>query len=215
MLKNVSKSFGKNQVLENINFEFDKNTALVGLNGVGKTTLMRILLGIDKKISGEVKVISDASVAFSDNVLPEYITILELVKSANLDLNKFEDMLKKFDVEKYKNTLIKNLSLGTKKKMNIIFSLLLKRDYLIMDEPTNGLDYQSIYNLTNILKKDTRIKLIISHDFNFIDKVCDNVAILYKKKLIENANKKQLLEKYNKENLEEIFNYLVDNNESK
>lgn len=177
--------------------------------------MLRILLGLDNKFEGEVNKVTNCSVAFSDNILPDYITISELWICSKLDFSKLDLYLQKFNVEKYKNTLIKNLSLGTKRKMNIIFALLINNRYIIMDEPTNGLDYQSIYNLTKILVDDDRIKLIVSHDFNFINKVCDNVAILYDKHIIENDSKEVLLSKYGKNNLEEIFNYLVDNNEQK
>lgn len=213
MLKNVNKAFGKKSILENITFDFENKTALVGLNGVGKTTLMRILIGLDTEFSGEVKIIKNASVVFSENILPEYITIKELCQSQNLNLDNMDKYLEMFSVTQYKNTLIKNLSLGSSKKMNIIFALLIEKEYLIMDEPTNGLDYQSIYNLSKILKEDKRILLLISHDFNFIKNVCDKIAILYEKKLLENLKINDLLQKYKKTDIESVFNYLVDRNE--
>lgn len=210
MLKNVSKYFGDKLIFEDVSFDFESKAALVGLNGVGKTTLMRVLLGLENCSSGEVKVIEDASVVFSENILPEFITIFELCKSTGLDLVKLDNYLELFDVNKYKNVLIKDLSLGTCKKMNIIFGLLINKKYLILDEPTNGLDYQSIYNLGKILSEDKRKVLLISHDFNFINKVCDTISILYKSKLIDNCSIDDLLLKYDKSSIEDVFNHLVE-----
>lgn len=211
MINNVTKKFGDKIILEEINFSFDKKTALVGLNGVGKTTLIKILVGLDNQYEGEVTIEKDVSLCLSENILPDYITIQELISSQKLNHQELLKLLDQFDVSTYKNTLIKNLSLGTQKKMNIIYSLLVKRNKIILDEPTNGLDYQSIYNLINILKKDNRDMLLVSHDFNFISKTCDNIAILYDKKIIDNDSIENILKKYSKSNLEEVFNSLVKN----
>lgn len=211
MLKNVTKNFGKKVVLEEVTFSFEKKTALVGLNGVGKTTLLKILVGLDDKFVGDVDVEDNVSLCLSDNILPEYITIQELISAQKLCNSELLRLLDKFDVKSYKNTLIKDLSLGTQKKMNIIYSILVKREKIILDEPTNGLDYQSLYNLINILNADKREMLVVSHDFNFINKICDNVAILYDKKIIDNSSIEDILLKYDKNNLEEVFNFLVEN----
>lgn len=215
MLKIKTKKFGNKVILKDLTFSFEKKTALVGLNGVGKTTMIKILVGLDNHYDGEVDVLNNISLCLSENILPDYITIQELVSSQKLSNLELLKLLDKFDVSSYKNTLIKNLSLGTQKKMNIIYALLIKRDKIIFDEPTNGLDYQSIYNLITILNKDKREMLLVSHDFNFIEKTCDNIAILYDKKIIDNAPIDVILKKYGKPNLEEVFNLLVKNNEKK
>lgn len=64
-----------------------------------------------------------------------------------------------------------------------------------------------------ILKEDKRQILLISHDFNFIEQVCENIAILNNQKIIENTSIEGLLKKYNKSGLEEVFNTLVENDE--
>lgn len=213
MIKKLIKKYGSTVILDNIDFNFFGKCALVGLNGVGKTTLLKVLIGLDKDYEGDVNKLTDASVIFSENILPDYVTIYELVRSQKLSVQHLDLYLSLFDVDNYKNKLIKNLSLGTSKKMNIIYGLLVTRKYILLDEPTNGLDYKSRYNLVKILKEDKRQILLISHDFNFIEQVCENIAILNNQKIIENTSIEGLLKKYNKSGLEEVFNTLVENDE--
>lgn len=211
MLVNVIKKFGNKEILNNVSFEFNNKTALVGLNVVGKTTLIKILLGLEDVQSGEVKFdVKDVSVCLSENILPEYLTINEIANVFQFNKENLHNLLVNFSILEYKNTLIKNLSLGTSKKMNLIVALLTKRKYLILDEPTNGLDYQSLQYLKTILSKDKRELLLISHDFSFFEKFIDNIAILKNKQIVEHESIKNLILKKQKNSLEEVLNEYLD-----
>lgn len=189
-LKNVSKSFGDKKVLENLDFTFSGNKlAYVGLNGVGKTTSMNIILGLDKKISGSVvKHFKNPSVQFSKNSLPEFLSINEFCNARKIDLKKVKEIAQKINVVEYLDKQIRFLSFGTQMKMNLIYALVQNSDMVFLDEPTNGLDYETVYNLIKIVKNDPRKFFIISHDINFIEGTCDQLCVLHQRQIKVNVN---------------------------
>ena len=202
--KNVTKQFSKKMILDDVSFEFSGNKlAFVGLNGVGKTTTMNLILGIDKKYKGEIETQDlKASVAFSKNALPEFLSIREFVSSRKLDSSKLDELCNRLNVAEYLDTQIRKLSFGTQMKMNLIFALLFDSEVVFLDEPTNGLDYETVYNLTQIIKEDDRKYFIISHDINFIEETCDHLMVLddckikYDQEIAEGDDVKSILNKF-------------------
>ena len=212
-LENVSKSFGKKEVLKNINLDITKNTAIIGLNGVGKTTLMNLCLGLEKPSSGMVKNDKSVSVCFSDNEIPEMLTLNDLFNARKVNDQKQSILSKSFNVEEYREIPLKDLSLGNKKKINIITSLIIDSEVLFMDEPTNGLDYISLSNLQEILKKDSRQLILISHDLLFIDKLVDEIIILKDSTVFDVISKDKIKEKYDTTSLENMMNQIIKRND--
>lgn len=178
-VNNLSKKFDNKIVYDDVSFTLNNRSAVVGLNGCGKTTLLNIILGLDKDYKGSVESsFNNASCVFSINSLPEFLCIYDIIKSRKLDLDLLDKYLQLFDASEYKNVIIKDLSLGTKTKMNIIFTLLWDSDYLFFDEVTNSLDYQSIKKLKELLISQDRNMLIISHDFLFLDGLVDQITVI-------------------------------------
>lgn len=184
-LKNVSKSFGQKKILTDVNYEFNANKlAFVGLNGVGKSTTMNLILGLDNQFSGHIeRNWKSVSVQFSNNSLPDYLSISEFCRARKIDMNLLLKYAKKINVDQYLNTQIRFLSFGTKIKMNILYALSKESEMVFLDEPTNGLDYQTIYNIIEIIKEDPRKFFIISHDLNFIESICDKMVVLNNTKI--------------------------------
>ena len=197
--KNISFNFGVKKVITDVNFQIDKGktVCLVGDTGEGKSTLIDVLLKIYRPDSGQVlidgvnlELINSNSLRKSIAFLPQNIYMSIDTLESNLNLYKVIEAdkpklgLDKFYSESNKDDLFgpggTNLSGGQKQKINLVRTLSKKANLIILDEPTNNLDQESISELINIIKnknKETTF-LIVSHDQNFINNVSETVFLL-------------------------------------
>ncbi|MGE7674982.1 ATP-binding cassette domain-containing protein [Lysinibacillus sp. NPDC094403] len=204
-------------------------TLLLGHNGSGKTTIIRSLLGlvhldsgsikldnteIDfqhynsyKKFKSEVGFIPDEDVLFDYLTPDEYFQLV--IISKNIDSSDFLNFLiKVFNISKYTKQLISTLSHGNRKKVQIIGQILCKPKYLIIDEPTNGLDPDMIIILKQIILKlrDLGTGILIStHDLRFAENLMNSVSIIRDGKIILQDKSDNLLGEYGTCNLEDIY----------
>lgn len=193
--------------IKNIIFDLNKNGSigLVGPNGSGKTTIFNILALIEKGVSGEIvddngshdfraikdlkKYLTDTWFFFDENPFLEFLTLGEqfnLLKSnfghEYFSEKKFKELCQILDYDKYINHKIKDLSMGNKRKVQIILTFSSTFKYLFIDEPTNGLDpimqikLQMIIN--NEIKNNNRKFIISSHQLEFITSTCDYLMFL-------------------------------------
>lgn len=218
-------------LIENVNLSIlsGKITLLLGHNGSGKTTIIRSLMGlihlesgcikldnisIDfqnynnyKKFKSEVGFIPDEDVLFDYLTPNEYFQLIMISNNiTSFDFLNF--LVKVFDVTKYTKQLISTLSHGNRKKVQIIGQILCKPKYLIIDEPTNGLDPDMIIILKQIILKlkDLGTGILIStHDLRFAENLMDNVNIIRNGKIILQDDKSNLLNKYGTYNMEDIY----------
>lgn len=176
IISNLSKSYGKNEVFKNVNFVFESKyyNFLIGENGSGKSTLIKCILNeinyegiIDRK---------DYTFSYAPEkiLLPDYITLgnflslllLNKIKKMK-NLNEMVDYyLDIFNIKKYKNKQIYELSKGTKQKIILIQTLMAYTDVYIFDEPLSGLDEISRNNFLEELKKlkkQSKIIIISTH----------------------------------------------------
>ncbi len=183
--KNVTFSYVKGKkVLDKFSFEFLNRNAYVicGENGCGKTTLLKLLLGLLEPDSGVIEKESDCIIGYVPdyNGVYENLTLLDNVIFRlgiyNMKYEQVEDRLEKwlaaYGMTQYKNAYIRDLSLGTKKKAGLLCALLIKPQLLVLDEPTDGLDKGSKEELIHILqqlKKDMTI-ITVTHDDYYINK---------------------------------------------
>lgn len=211
-ISNINKKYNDMEILINVSFDVKhhEKVALVGLNGVGKTTLVNIINNVIESDSGYVKINTKVATCFSENFLPQYISIYELIKYRKLSLTKLDYFLKIFNIEKYKHTFIENLSSGTKKKMELIFTLLKEVEFIILDEPTVALDFLSVVELSKYIKEDQRTYLIISHDFAFLNQFVNKVLLLKDKVISKEIEYNQK----NKVDIVKIFKYLKEESEN-
>jgi len=174
--KNVAKSYGDKQVLNNVNLLIERNSkiAFVGQNGQGKSTLAKMIVG-EIPFEGDLKLGHNVQIGYFAQNQAEYLngekTILETMEDASTDGNrvKVRDMLGSFlfggdDVEKK----VKVLSGGERNRLALCKMLLSPFNVLVMDEPTNHLDIAS----KNVLKKALRnfegTLILVSHDRDFL-----------------------------------------------
>lgn len=155
--------------------------ALVGSNGSGKTTFLKLLLGLLKPSEGTIIGVADSRIAFVPdyNGLYESLSVLENIKFRlslynrtykNEKQNVFE-LLSKYKLQNEENKLVRDLSLGMKKKVALICAMSVNPSLLILDEPTGGLDADAQNELALMLRQFTdseRIVICTSHDSEFL-----------------------------------------------
>lgn len=201
-VNNISKTLGKNLILDDINFKLEKGKiyGLVGANGSGKSTLLKIILGLyDSK--GEVIIngynlknsFSDALKNVSGIVdfvsFYEYLTAYENLRYFSLlyevPVSRVDEVLKIVGLKKTDIT-VKKFSLGMKQRLGLAIALLKDPNVLILDEPTNGLDPKGILELRNLLLSfEDKTIIISSHIIAEIEKIVDEVLFINNKKLYQ------------------------------
>lgn len=191
-LKNVEKVYSKKQVIKNINLRIEPNTiiGLVGENGAGKSTIMKIITGIIKRYSGERIVdenIKIGSLIEGPSFYKKYdaktnLRYLGAYKDASSqDIDYVYNLLK---LNEFGKKAYGKYSLGMKQRLGIALALLGKPSVLILDEPFNGLDPKQVIDIVSILKewmKETQGSIMISsHILSQLDMLCDKVIFINK-----------------------------------
>ena len=212
-LNNVSKTYKDKVILKDVNLKLEKGKiyGLVGSNGSGKSTLIRTILGLNKTMGNVVinsygiktnyKNAMKSVGALIDNAnLYDYLTVEENLRyfaiMEGIPITRVKETLNIIKIENKK--MVKQLSLGNKQKLGIALSLLKNPDVLILDEPTNGLDIESIKDLRTLLLsfKDKTI-LISSHNVSELEKLIDEVILINEgnviKRKIEHNNLEDML----------------------
>lgn len=196
-MKNINLKIGKNDILKNINVEFEKGKihGLIGRNGSGKTMLMKCICGFVKPADGTVFV-ADKQIGkdcdFPDSVgiiieTPGFIPYY----SGYRNLKLLADLNKKIDKEKIRNTMqmvglvpdlkrhVKKYSLGMRQRLGLAQAIMENPDLLILDEPMNGLDKDGVSDMRKYLlnlKEQGKTILIASHSAEDIEILCDTVC---------------------------------------
>lgn len=198
-VKNVSKRIKNRDILQDISFSIDENEilGLVGPNGAGKSTLMKCITGLYHLSSGSVKIcekdlIKDSSSALNNiGVSIEYPSLypeltgyehFKLMASwKKLGINRIKEMERFSGLGEELNREVKNYSMGMKQRLVLSLVMMSKPKLLIIDEPTNGLDPQAIFELRNKLlniKEEGTSILLSSHQLSELDKLADRVMFI-------------------------------------
>lgn len=207
--QNLCKSFGKKQILKDVSFEIDEGDilAFIGPNGSGKTTTIKLLLGLQKIDKGSVsinnydiekdfvKAIEKVGAIVENPDTYMYLTgwqNLKIIANLYKDVSDKEimDIVKLVGLEKRINDKVSKYSLGMRQRLGIARALINKPNVLILDEPTNGLDPEGIKDLRNLLKKlasDGMGILISSHNLAELESFCNKVLIIDNGKIIETS----------------------------
>lgn len=188
VLKGVYKSFDNLEVLNNLNLNFKKNkiTCLLGYSGIGKTTLLNILAGLES-FDGEIlNLPSKISYSFQNPSLIPNLTVKENLLLVNNSVSDSEitTYLKRLDIESLKNKLAKNLSFGEKQRVNFLRAILYNPELLLIDESFSSLDIKSKLLLEKLLKEyknDNNVTVItVTHDLNLAFSLADEIIVLSK-----------------------------------
>jgi len=205
-LNNVSKTLGKRCVIDNISIriESEKVWGFKGVNGSGKTMLMRLICGLIKPDKGEV--IIDGKVLWKDISFPESVGILiegpafidgmtgfqNLKTLASIKNIISEDDIKTamYDVglDPLLNKKYKAYSLGMKQRLGIAAAIMEKPDIVLLDEPTNALDTDGIELVKNLVDREKRrgaLVIVSCHDDEIINELADKIICLYEGRITE------------------------------
>ena len=222
-LKNISLSFNKRQILDNISLTIREGEicGLLGPNGVGKSTIFNIIIGLLTPDYGEVfinkkkvtnlpiyrraldfgvSIVPQSGGIFSDLTCHQNLNaIADLVIKEKKDINfKVEKMISKFELDAVKNIKAKYLSGGQKKRVSIAMALLSNPKIVLMDEPFQGLDLMSTNYLqetiVNLQTEDINRCCVISDPAaRALLKISDRAVVLANKKIIAHGTPKDLI----------------------
>ena len=152
-------------------------TYIIGPSGCGKTTLLNIISGKDKDFDGQVENSSLVECVEQNIHLIENMSVLDNLLLVINDQNKIMEMLEHFELNDFIHSKVKKLSVGQKKRIQIIRSLLVDCDYLICDEPTSALDYENSHLVMDLLQEISHKKsvIIVTHELALIDEYVGHV----------------------------------------
>ena len=227
-IKNVSKTYnGTKKTLENITFNVNDGEifAFIGHNGAGKTTMIKLIVGILDFESGEIlingKSIKGSPIECKKDIayVPDNPDLYENMKAIDF-INFICDMYntplitrkeniakysKMFEIENNLNDDISSFSHGMKQKVALISALAHNPKVLIMDEPFVGLDPKAVYDMKELMKqmaKEGKTVLFSTHILDVAEKLCDRVAIIKNGKIVKTGNMKDVK---GDESLEQVF----------
>ena len=180
-VENVSKSYGPKVLFENISLNINEGDkiALIAPNGTGKTSLLRILAGVESSDGdGKVKFLKDIRIAFlaQDNVYDPELTVMQVVApcAKEIQQHEVEEILYSLNLTDT-GKKVSQLSGGEIKRVAIACMFAQKPDFLVMDEPTNHLDLETIEYLEEYLGRQRCTLLMVTHDRYFLDRVCNQI----------------------------------------
>ena len=221
-LKNIYKNFGEKQVLTGISLNAKSGEAfgLLGRNGAGKTTTIRILMNVFPANAGEVLVdgkpinynkIGIGYLPEERGLYPKKPIIDQLIYFAQLKGMKYAPAVKSIDkwlerlgMSEYRNKRLDTLSKGNQQKIQLITALAHNPDIVILDEPFSGLDPVNAQLLKDVVKEEInrgKIVLFSSHQMNYIEEFCDNIAILNGGKVVLQGNLHNIKRNYTRDKL--------------
>ncbi len=213
--------------VNDLSFEVKKGEiyGLLGPNGAGKTTTLRILSTLIKSDEGDcyidnISVKKNPEVVrkkigfltselkledfFTPNYLFDFFASLHQVDKNEANLRK-EKMFDKFGITNFKEVKIGDLSTGMKQKVSLVISLVHNPDYIIFDEPTNGLDVLTTKVVTDYLlelKNEGKTIILSTHIYSLVEKICDSVGIVINGKMKISSPLKEITKD---KPLEEVF----------
>lgn len=219
--KNLTKVYGEQTVVNSVNLHIEKGSiyGLLGRNGAGKTTIMKMILGLTDISNGEVSVFNQNIKGNEKKIYPRIGAIIEtpgfypnLTGTENLEIfamlrgtafpNAVKNALEVVGLPYKDKKLFGNYSLGMKQRLGIANAILHDPEVLILDEPTNGLDPIGIAEVRDFIKdlsvKKGKTILISSHILSEITLLADTVGIIDKGVLLEENSMEELNKKNRK-----------------
>lgn len=196
-VKNLKKIYHTKEnetiAIDDITFDINEGefVAIVGPSGCGKSTILSILCGLEQKTSGIIQInntklgymLQQDSLFPWRNILNNCLLGLEINKTLNEESKEYViNLLKSYGLKDFIYSYPDNLSGGMRQRVALIRTLATNPDLLLLDEPFSALDYQSRLNISediyNILKKEKKTMIMVTHDIAEAISICDKVIVL-------------------------------------
>ncbi|TAL35545.1 MAG: ABC transporter ATP-binding protein [Alphaproteobacteria bacterium] len=228
-VKNLTKRYKKVLAVDDISFTVKKGsiTALLGGNGAGKTTTIAMLLGALMPTSGSIRILGHDMLGnrypalqkmnFSSPYvdLPWKLTVRQnlrvygkLYNVPNLEKH-IDKMAKELDMTEFVDRPVGKLSAGQKTRVSLSKALINTPEVLLLDEPTASLDPDTADRirgyLDNYRKHHGTTFLLASHNMKEVERLCDNVLMMKRGKIVDEGTPKELIKRYGRKDLEEVF----------
>lgn len=221
-VKNIIKNFGEKCVLNDISFSIQSGSALglLGRNGAGKTTIIRIIMGVFHSNCGEILIDGNPINREKTNIgyLPEerglypkkqileqlvYFGILRGMSKSAAKQSAF-NWLERFGMSEHASKKLDVLSKGNQQKIQLIVALITNPELIILDEPFSGLDPVNAMMLKDVVAeqiKQNKIVLFSSHQMNYVEEFCEDIAILNNGKIVLNGNVNRIKRNYDRKRM--------------
>ena len=218
-IKDLSKIYKNGRGITDINLDIYKGDifGFLGPNGAGKTTAMKIMTGLIKPDSGDVKILGHSILDEYEKAMGKvgciietaesylYLTAYENLKQASryykdVDDKRIDEVLELTGLLKYKNEKPRKFSLGMKQRLGIAAAILSRPEVIILDEPLNGLDVEGMITMRNIIKslveKENITFFISSHLIHDVELTCTRIGVLYDGKMLNVDTMQNILDNY-------------------
>lgn len=232
-INNLTKLYKNGRGIQNINLDIYKGDifGFLGPNGAGKTTAMKIMTGLSKADSGDVKIFGHSVQEEFESATADVTSIIETAESypyltayenlkqfsryyKNVDNARIDEVLELLGILKYKNEKSAKFSLGMKQRLGIAAAILSKPKVIILDEPLNGLDVEGMLHVRKIIKnmaeKEGTTFFISSHLIHDVELTCTRIGVLYDGKILNVDSTNNILSNY--ASLENYFVSEVERN---
>lgn len=210
--RDVVKAFGRFMVLRGITFDIPKNerVALLGPNGSGKTTTVKLISGqirptggeirvfgknrVDESVKARIGVVSHSSYLYDD--LTAYENLEFFARIYGVDESRITELLRDFGLWKRRHDLVRNYSRGMKQRLSIARALLNDPDLLLLDEPTTGLDVEGRKRLFETVSDFDATLIFTTHNLGEAEDLCDRVLIIREGNLVYDGSAEDIEEIY-------------------
>jgi len=228
-IKGIKKKFGNLEVLKGFDLSLNpgKITSVLGPNGSGKTTMIKSILGLVIPDDGKI-LFQDKSVAskweyrrkigylpqiarFPENLkVRELISLIEDIRG---EKGNSAELIKLFDMKGFLEKKLRQLSGGTRQKVNIVLTFMFDCPLYILDEPTSGLDPIALIRLKDLIllkKKEGKTFLMTTHIMSLVEEISDELIFLLEGKVYFRGTHNEMLKAENEENLERAIAKILE-----
>lgn len=221
-IKNVSKSFGKVQALDDVSFEVEKGDVfgLIGQNGAGKSTLFRSMMNFFDDYSGEILydgkpmakvplekigfLPEERSLSPKKTIEEEIRYFARLNQMDNIPKETIQKWFDRFEIKGNLTDKIKSLSKGNQQKVQLLAAVIYQPEFVILDEPLSGLDPYNIRLLEEIIKELNSMGMTIlfsSHNMENVEALCNKLVMLKNGKVVLNGTPAEIRNTYPREEI--------------